>query len=147
MLEDYCKVIDHLPKVPQEFLLSAEDIQELMWCATPPELLDHGYGSFLVPDGLSLYLQEYFDHPVIVRYQVILNDHKLHIDTCEQTYKYNYVYITGGDQIITSWYPENNQPVSLECVPETWYKLHVKVPHDAIGITKPRCSITIKGQI
>lgn len=135
---------DCLPKIPEKFLLSSEEIQLLD--NLTPQLWDEGYGSFLASEELHSYLSNYFNKDIKVRYQLILSDRHYHTDICEQTHKYNYVYKSGGIVVNTVWCLPNNQ-VSVRCKEHVWYKLNVKIPHGVFGITSPRCSITIKEEI
>lgn len=139
----YCDTID-LPAIPEKFLLSKNQICDLIRLS-PDFWWDEGYGSFLADQELHDFIQPFFEKPVAVRYQLITEDRPFHIDACEQTFKYNYVYQTGGDTVKTIWNPDNEFAVT--CKQNTWYRLNVKVLHCVKGIVSPRCSITVKEEI
>lgn len=129
-----------LPKMPDEFLLSGEHIRSLR-CLSPQKAFEAGYASYL-PDNeteLTDYLFKYFNTDIEVRYQLITNDLPMHQDICEQDYKFNYVYETGGDNVLTQWEGEE-----IVCEPYTWYRLNVRNYHAVSNVVSDRLSITVK---
>jgi len=132
-----------LPQIPYDFLLLPDEI-ELLTCATP-ELWEHGYGSFIPEDPeLEEFLAPYFDGDLTVRYQMILNDLPAHTDICEQDWKYNFLYDSGGDDVQTHWWVANEITDTLRAKVHEWTKLNVKIEHSVSGISYPRLSITVK---
>lgn len=134
------EIIDKLPRLPDEFLLSGEHIRSLK-CLSPQKAFEAGYASYL-PDNeteLTEYLSEYFNSDIEVRYQLIFNDLPMHQDICEQDYKYNYVYQTGGDNVLTEWVGEQ-----AICRPHIWYKLNVRNSHAVSNVVSDRLSVTVK---
>lgn len=140
-ISNYCKEINFLPTVPDKFLLNAVDIRKLP-CLTP-QLLTHGYGNYLANNEIHDFLQPYFKNPIKVRYQLILSDRPYHTDICKEDEKYNYIYKTGGDEVLTTW-KDMFDTYSIICKPNVWYNLKIKISHKVTGISTPRCSITIK---
>ena len=144
----YCEEVD-IPVVPKEFRLTYDQIIELQRLS-PDEWWAEGYGSFLAGPELHEFLQPSFQKPIAVRYQVISRDRPYQIDACVQTFKYNFVYETGGTEVKTIWQTHRVKeqppydPFEITCKPNIWYKLNVKISHCVKDIESPRLSITIK---
>lgn len=139
----------YITAIPDEFRLTYEQIIGLQRLS-PDEWWTEGYGSFLAGPELHEFLQPYFQKPIGVRYQVISRDRPYHIDACIQTFKYNFVYETGGNEVKTIWQTHRAGgqspfvPFEITCKQNTWYKLNVKVSHCVKDIESARLSITIK---
>ena len=138
---NYCEEVD-IPVVPDELRLTYDQILELQRLS-PDQWWTEGYGSFLAGPELHEFLQPIFQKPITVRYQIISQDRPYHIDACVQTFKYNFVYETGGDEVKTIW-QTGLKPFEITCKKNTWYKLNVKVPHCVKDVESQRLSITIK---
>lgn len=136
-MKDTYTIID-LPKVPESFLLTEEEIRELH-CTHSQILL--GYSSWQPNNEAEMiaYYSKYFDSDISIRYQIITKDLPSHQDACKQDWKMNYVYKTGGDAVITSW-----EQTDLHCDPHVWYKLNVRQAHRVSGVESTRLSITLK---
>ena len=150
MTNPYCEKISELPQVPDQYLLTEDQIINLDRLS-PDTWWAEGYGSFMANNELTDFIQPYFSKPIAVRYQLITKDRPFHIDTCAQTYKYNYVYKTGGSNVKTIWrksiYPSTHlldDDIVTTCDNRCWYKLNVKLSHCVIDIETARCSITVK---
>lgn len=139
----YCEQVD-LPVMPDEFLLSEDQILHLQRLS-PDSWWQQGYGSFYAGQEIHDFLQPYFQRLIAVRYQLITKDRPFHIDACKQTFKYNYVYKTGGQDVKTIWDPSS--PFTVVCEINNWYKLNVAELHCVKGITSSRCSITVKEEV
>ena len=147
-MSNLCDEVD-IPVVPDEFRLTYDQILELQRLS-PDEWWTEGYGSFPAGPELHEFLQPSFEKPIAVRYQLISKDRPYHIDACVQTYKYNFVYETGGPEVKTIWQTHRAfsqppyDPFEITCKQNTWYRLNVKVSHCVKDIESPRLSITIK---
>lgn len=135
-----------LPKVPLALLNTLEEIETFKNCFLNKDFA-HTYASYEVPASLHLFLSNYFDYPICVRYQVIKNKLPVHTDINTNS-KLNYLLQTGGPTVKTRWWNDVNNPTKIiqECKIKkfTWYNLTVNVPHDITEVISPRISITIK---
>lgn len=150
MTNPYCEKISELPQIPDQYLLTEDQIKNLERLS-PNEWWTKGYGSFMATNELTDFIKPHFSRPIAVRYQLITQDRPFHIDACIQTYKYNYVYETGGTKVKTIWRTYNDlnthpidDDIVTTCEGSCWYKLNVKLLHCVVGIETARCSITVK---
>lgn len=145
-MTNYFKKDNVLPTIPNLLLSSLEEIEKLKNCF-PDKNFNHTYASYEVPNELYNFLQNFFDYPVIVRYQVIKKKLPIHIDV-NTKYKFNYLIKSGGNQVKTRWWDDVKNPTKKlqECEMKElgWYYLKVDVPHDISEIESPRISITVK---
>ena len=112
----YYKEVDFLPEVPSLFHLSLKEIQEFE-NVFPHKDYDHTFASYVAPQELSDYIQEYFDYPVLTRYQVIRDKVPVHTDLGIVGVKYNYVFESGGNNVRTRFW-DMGQIVESVCVQE-----------------------------
>ena len=133
-----------LPPVPKVFLLEPAEIMKLE-CRTQEIFERFGYGSFVASQQLCSYYQSYIQKDFVLRYQLISCDLDYHVDLPPATHKLNYIYLPGGDKVMTSWKETSEGPVTFAecCKPFQWYRLSVKKPHSVTGVTSFRCSIVI----
>lgn len=139
----YCQQIN-LPAVPDKFLLTEDQILRLE-LLSPDAWWQEGYGSFLANQEVHDFLQPFFPKSISVRYQLITKDIPFHTDGCKHPFKYNYVYKTGGQKVKTIW--KSKDLFIVDCEPNTWYKLNIKVPHMVKDVETARCTITVKEDI
>ena len=139
------EVIDYLPTIPKELI---EDLSSIIDKSNlfDGEAQEEQYASYPVSQELYDFIQQHFEYPVIVRYQVIQENLKIHVDKDVEE-KYNYIIEAGGNNVITLWH-RSKFPKSiyakLNAQPNTWYLLNVKFPHSVQNVEKPRISITVK---
>ena len=128
------------------------------------------YSTHDVSDELYSFLRPHFGDNIEVRYQIFKSQIPVHIDAhvlTGVTHVYNYVLLTGGENIKTRhwkvpnedkliymkdrprtviWGDElNNEQILNEIILPTkrWHKLAVNMPHDISKIDNPRLGVTI----
>jgi len=139
----YYKEVDFLPEVPSLFDLSLKEIQEFE-NVFPHKDYDHTFASYVAPQELADYIQEYFDYPVLTRYQVIRDKVPVHTDLGIVGVKYNYVFESGGNNVRTRFW-DMGQIVESVCVQEkVWHSLQIDVPHDVTKVDNARISLTVR---
>ena len=143
----YYKEVDFLPDVPQELINSLEEIESFENVFPYPESR-HTYASYKVPRILQNYLQEFFDYPVIVRYQIIRKNLPIHVDVGIKGIKYNYILDTGGENVLTKFWDSVDNPgkklFEVKIKQRFWHYLNIETPHSVVGVEQPRISITVR---
>jgi hypothetical protein len=81
-------------------------------------------------------------------FQIIRGNLITHIDR-ETTVKFVYLLDTGGDNVVTSFYADDNTTVIDSVVLEAhrWHILKVDVPHGVTGVNADRTRFSITGKI
>lgn len=139
----YYKEVEFLPEVPSLFDLSLEEIQEFE-NVFPHKDYDHTFASYAAPRELADYIQEYFEYPVLTRYQVIKDKVPVHTDLGIVGVKYNYVFKSGGDEVLTRFW-HMDEIVQSVCIQErVWHSLQIDVPHDVTQVDCARISLTVR---
>jgi len=131
-----------LPQLPDDILDS--DPESILKRTCTFDRIEYGYGSFEANPELYEFLQPYYKTPIIVRYQLVLNDLPKHTDFCDQDYKCNYIITPGGDNVITTWYKQDRVLAYTQFESQLWYKFNVTLEHDVINVKSPRVSVTVK---
>ena len=144
----YCKEIDYLPTIPSHLIKDLETIEtytDLFLRQTDKHV--GVYSSYEANIDLTYYLQQLFDYPVFVRYQVIKKSLPVHVDKAIVPKKLNYIIDTGGD-VKTRWWSSVDDPKQLIAEHQqkvnTWYELDIHTPHDITTPDRPRVSITVR---
>jgi len=141
----YYEVIDYLPEIPKELLEDLSDIKQKTNQFNGRASEDQ-YASYPVSNELHNFIQKYFEYEVAVRYQIIQENLKIHIDKGVEK-KYNYIIETGGNNVKTLWHRRrdpDNIYAELNSQPNTWYLLNVSFPHSVQNVETQRVSITVK---
>jgi hypothetical protein len=139
--------ISFIPKVPKnliEDLSIIETRRNVHFANRPSE-----YASRKVDDKLQSWAQQFFNYPIITRWQVQKIDLSPHIDHGISGWKYVYYIALGGDNVRTIFWEsiDINSKIICEQVAECykWYKYKIDEPHGTLGLSQPpRISITIK---
>jgi len=137
--------INFLPKVPNYFNLSLEEIEEFE-NVFPDKDYNHTFASYVAPQELSDFIQKHFTYSVITRYQVIKKNVPVHVDSGIgiEGIKYNYILQSGGSGVTTRWWDKGSITESV-CIKErVWHSLQVNVPHDVTKVNGARISLTVK---
>ena len=81
-------------------------------------------------------------------FQIIRGNLITHIDR-ETTVKFVYLLDTGGDNVVTSFYADDNTTVidSVVLEPHRWHILKVDAPHGVTGVDADRTRFSITGKI
>lgn len=81
-------------------------------------------------------------------FQIIRGDLATHVDR-ETEIKFIYLLDTGGDNVVTSFYKEDNATVvdSVVLEPHRWHILKVDIPHGVTGVEYGRTRFSITGKI
>ena len=144
----YCKEIDYLPTIPSHLIKNLETIETYTDLFLKQTNKHVGvYSSYKANLGLTDYVQQLFDYPVFVRYQVIKKSLPVHVDKAIVPKKLNYIIDTGGD-VKTRWWSSVDDPKQLIAEHQqkvnTWYELDIHTPHDITTPDRPRVSITVR---
>jgi hypothetical protein len=145
----YIEYLDHIPPVPLElvdpfdFILNEAPKQK-----TPIPENYRGFQTRRPNWDLIRWLCAQFDFPVRCQYQMIHYSLPIHKDQ-GRTVAYNYLLTTGGDNIRTSIYDDDDDAFNVlqsEIIPiHRWHKLDVSRYHGVHGLTKnspPRIAIS-----
>ena len=168
--------LNDIPSIPEELL--TYDIKSII--NSPNKFGDrvpHAgsagkgiYSTHDVSNELYSFLKPHFGDNIEVRYQLFKSQIPVHIDAhvlSGVTHVYNYVLLTGGDNIKTRHWkvPDEEKLIYLKNRPRTviwgdelnneqllneiilptkrWHKLAVNMPHDISKIDSPRLGITV----
>lgn len=144
----YCEEVDNLPSIPNHLikdLHTIESYNDLFLKKTHKYV--GVYSSYEANKKLRDYVQELFDYPVFVRYQVIKKPLPVHVDKAIVPKKFNYIIDTGGD-VKTRWWSDVNENKKLllqyQQKVNKWYELDIHTPHDITKPDRPRISITVR---
>jgi len=141
----YYEEISFLPHVPDRLIDDLTTIRARGNLFDPQ--YEHFYSCFLVSRELKIFLQNYFEHTINARYQVITAQLPIHVDAGGLISKYNYLLDTGGDAVETRWWDSVTNPKTVvykHCAPlKHWHKLTTDIPHDITPVARPRISIEI----
>ena len=112
----YCKEIDYLPTIPSHLIKDLKTIEtytDLFLRQTDKHV--GVYSSYEANIDLTDYIQQLFDYPVFVRYQVIKKTLPVHVDKATVSKKLNYIIDTGGN-VKTRWWSNVNDPKQINKV-------------------------------
>jgi hypothetical protein len=136
------------PVIPKKFYQDVHDI-----CTTSEDELykfvGEGYSS------LQLYpikgeLKEWILSNIPVEFgdcfhiHTIVNDVKPHKDHMNQKFKLNFIFHTGGGNVITNFYNDDKNLISSVCIKaNTWHVFDGTISHSVHNIAYPRVAITL----
>ena len=147
----YCEEISDLPIIPSHLikdLKTIESYKDLFLKKT--NKYSGSYSSYESNTDLSDYIQQFFDHQVLVRYQVIKKSLPVHVDKANVSNKLNYIIDPGGD-VKTRWWSSVEEPRKIiseyKQLINRWYRLDIHTPHDISMPTNPRISITVRKKV
>ncbi len=134
-----------LPTIPDEWLLSLDEIKQLP-LYSPPNLEERNlyFLRQLKDQRIIDLLQPSFDFDIRehIFYQYIGANLGVHTDFGRKT-AINYIINTGGDNVITKWF-SGSDVIFEEIIPEKrWHKIMVNINHCVENITSDRYAITI----
>ena len=145
MSDPYFSIVD-LPVVPLGLREHYQDIIAKTNTFVPGKgVTEMNYATFAVNEDLKEWIQDLFDYPVDVNYQLIRVGLKIHKDRAA-IYKYNYYITTGGPDSQILWRTKDDPDTiyaALDAQPNTWYKLWVEHHHSVCNVTSPRLSICV----
>lgn len=158
----------HLPQIPEELL--TYDINDIINIPNRFGAKNGIYSTHDVSSELYDFLRPHLGDDIQVRYQLFKSQIPVHIDAHTAigvSYVYNYVLLTGGENIRTRhwrvpnkerlifrkdihptiiWGDElNNKQLLNEVIlpAKRWHRLAVNIPHDISKIDSPRLGITV----
>lgn len=149
MMNEYYNEIDWLPPIPNNLILSIEDIFKLKNSFKYPEVFER-YATFQAQESLCNFVSSYFNYDVNVKYQVIRKELPIHTDSIKSGakggVKYNYIVETGGDNVITRWWDKThkNMLYEIKCPQKTWHELRIDIPHNVTTPSSPRLTIVAR---
>lgn len=148
---NYCEEESYLPSVPNYLIKDLNTIETYTDLFLKQTNKYIGiYSSYEANLGLAEFVQQFFDYPVLVRYQVIKKSLPVHVDKAKVPTKLNYIIDPGGD-VKTRWWSSVDEPRQLVAEHQQeqnkWYRLNIHEPHDITMPTKPRISITVREKI
>lgn len=145
---NYCEEESYLPNVPNFLIQDLNTIETYtdLFLKQTDEYVGI-YSSYKANLGLEDFIQQFFEYPVSVRYQVIKKSLPVHIDRAKVPTKLNYIIDPGGD-VKTRWWSSVDEPRELVAEykqdANKWYRLNICEPHDITMPIRPRISITVK---
>ena len=143
----YVRLADELPHPPEE-LLDTLDILPEKYKNYHPTGWWSTVSSYDTNPGLEEFFQEYFDYPIVCRYQLIFRSLPPHIDAgLKGMTKFNYLLEPGGKDIETYFWSDMEGQTLLHteiCEPRTWYELNVGIPHGISNVDTCRFSLVIR---
>ena len=139
----YTKEVSFLPQIPDNLVLSVDEIRKGKQMYPYPSSTFSSWRIENVSDTLDNFLQPYFDFPIFTIYQIIENDMPVHTDD-GRTFAYNYLLQSGGDNIATRWWKDDNIIFSKVFSTHTWHWLDVSTPHDVEKVDSERVAISLK---
>lgn len=101
------------------------------------------YRQFLVNENLNDWLKTIFDFKFHASYQVIRNGISIHKDF-NRNECFNYLINSGGKNVITNFYDDNNILIDNMNIPEKiWHRLDVSKFHGIDNIENIRYSVSV----
>ena len=73
--------------------------------------------------------------------QIITGDLPAHKDIDTEV-KFNYIIHSGGDNVLTNFYDNNNLIETVNFASNAWYIMNVSVEHAVVGVKSARVSLT-----
>ena len=138
----YYQVVD-LPKIPEGLAITDPKILRQgknMFSDDPSG--DDWYFTHALSDELYNFLQQHFDFKIKANYQLIGKQLTPHTDLGRK-FAYNYLFLTGGDDVKTRWYDNEKVIYEVTAPLYTWHRIQVDVTHDISEITSPRLSLSV----
>jgi hypothetical protein len=131
-----------LPSVPAHLLESVQDI------INKPTRTDSSSYAFFktryIEGELKSWLQSIFDWKIDPQYQLVYNGIPIHRDANDRVAAYNYLLDTGGDNVITSVYDDNQQKLQSEKLElKRWHYIDTGMLHTVYGIHSNRVRVAI----
>ena len=147
----YCEEISDLPIIPSHLIKDLKTIESYKDLFLKKTNKYSGiYSSYESNTDLSDYIQQFFDHQVLVRYQVIKKSLPVHVDKANVSNKLNYIIDPGGD-VKTRWWSSVEEPRKIiseyKQLINRWYRLDIHTPHDISMPPNPRISITVRKKV
>ena len=138
---------DFLPPVPVH-LIESLDVIETRINDNPFQRPDL-YASRRSSEELTVWCQQFFDYPIVVKWQVQKVELGRHVDTGITGWKYVYYVNLGGENVKTCFYEslDDDSKILHEeiAVLGRWYCYKIDEPHGTEGLSvPPRISITIR---
>ena len=102
------------------------------------------YRIYAANSTLNGFVRKLIPNAKIVSVQIIRTGIPIHTDI-GRTEAINYIITTGGDDVYTCFYAEDNLEQKYKIETERWHWLNVSVPHQVIGLdnNNPRVAITV----
>jgi len=141
----YIEYLDY-PPLPEHLVESIDDI--VLRKNFDPEWTYANYVTKPLPDELDTWLRATlrFELERQPLYQVLRNIIPIHKDVDGRPFAYNYLLSTGGDNVTTCFYDDNEKLVHSEVIPAgCWHRLSVQNFHSVVNFDKnsTRVSITV----
>lgn len=142
--ESLLEYID-LPAIPDEWLLSLEEIKKLP-SFSPIALETHNlyYLRKVTDERIINLLQPHLDFDISnsLFYQYIGKQLGSHIDYGRKTV-INYIINTGGENVVTKWFSGTDVIFQDIIEEKRWHKITVDIPHSVDNIQTDRYMLTI----
>jgi hypothetical protein len=96
-------------------------------------------GAFTAING-----QPHFEYKIQANYQLIGVQLTPHVDLGRQ-FCFNYLFLTGGDNVRTRWYDDDKQHIVYETTAplHTWHRIQVDIVHDISEISSQRLGLSV----
>lgn len=141
----YYQIQPQLPKIPDGLAITDPAILRKgknMFSDDPSG--DHWYFTHAISDDLYNFLQPHFNFKIKANYQLIGVQLTPHIDVGRHVC-YNYLFLTGGDNVRTRWYNDTKTEIVYEATAplHTWHRIQVDIVHDISEISSQRLSLSV----
>jgi len=146
------RLLSDLPLIPENLILPVEEILELENHATWDNVTEK-YTLHRCQDELSDYLKEMFPESIGFWYHTIVEELPIHKNGDFSTFynrelpstRLNYIIDSGGENVRTNWY-DNEELIESVVFPErVWHELEVFVYHNVDNIDEGKRRVAITG--
>ena len=102
------------------------------------------YKIHIVNDILDDFIRNLIPNAKEISVQILRPDIPIHVDI-GRTEAINYIITSGGDNVYTGFYAEDNLEQKYKIETERWHWINVSISHQVINLDKnnPRVSITV----
>ena len=129
------------PPIPEHLIQPVTDIMQL------PIVKSWGPLFFIrnIQEGeLKIWLESLMENHSRPIYQSIHYDLPIHTDAGPRLFAYNYILDTGGTNVVTSVFNDDNECLQSEIlVARRWHRITTSKPHNVKGLEKGRIRLAI----
>ena len=136
------------PKVPKELLKELPAI--LSTKDDFPRVTGAGYYPPMQCYHITGLLLEWIKHNIPIKFGSIIHINHIcdtivtHRDYQTERYKVNYIFDTGGENVLTHFYDDDYVLLESHKVePYRWHQFNGQINHNVTGIIRPRIAITL----
>ncbi|MDA0754199.1 MAG: hypothetical protein O3A49_05925 [Candidatus Marinimicrobia bacterium] len=153
---EYCKEVDWLPEVPEEFRYTDREYIRNNLLGYINDII-RAYNAFKGPDKLYKFYKDYLPFDFTIGYQIVQGEQKIHRDNkiknvdpkFWENYHDKFLYLLTDDQGVTQWWDDDEHPTKLlyeKIIPKhSWHQIKVVQPHIVTNLKKAiRIAVVIR---